>query len=184
MRNTRGRKQTVHEDNPNREFEFTKAREGNLSAFATKPIDKAKLSANANNINHTISYCDSGSVAFPRPKTNSRKRGAVIIRAKDSRNAQSTQKKKEFIQAVDGVKTIEYADKDNFRSINARSNTVQKKRKLQTNNFTANEGIARPYSNFAPSVNTRSNITIDRSGSVGYGKLKPQLQNSSILSQI
>lgn len=54
---------------------------------------------------------------------------------------------------------------------------------VQANNFTNNEAATKPYSNYAPSTGTRSNATIDRSGSVGYGKVKSQLQNpSSIMS--
>ena len=58
------------------------------------------------------------------------------------------------------------------------------KRKIQANNFTSNESSVKPYSNFGPSAGTRSNITIDRSGSVGYGKLKSQIQNPSTISQM
>ena len=39
--------------------------------------------------------------------------------------------------------------------------------------------IIKPYSNFVPSSNTRSNATIDRSGSVGYNKLATVTSNGA-----
>jgi len=79
------------------------------------------------------------------------------------------------------IKTIEYSESA-FNTIATRSNTVQKRRKLPTHEAASNP--VKPYSNFIPSSNTRSNITIDRSGSLGYGKLKSTLQNPSSISQI
>jgi hypothetical protein len=44
--------------------------------------------------------------------------------------------------------------------------------------------LIKPYSNFLPSSNTRSNITIDRSGSVGYGKLNSTSGGPSSITHI
>jgi len=150
---------------------------------------------------------------MPRLKSNSKKRATIVLKGKDSRNVPShitpanirpnrssvkrtpmgysnanqgrTKSTNNKPHLKDRIKTIEYNDSSNFRSIMARSNTVQKRRKLPiNNNFATNESSIKPYINFVPSSNTRSNITIDRSGSSGYGKLGFQIQNPTSLSNI
>jgi hypothetical protein len=84
----------------------------------------------------------------------------------------------------DRIKTIEYHDA-NFNSIVNRSSTVQKRKRMQAQNkFDTSDSSVKPYSNFAPSTNTRSNITIDRSGSLGYGKIGLKNQNPSTIPTI
>lgn len=68
------------------------------------------------------------------------------------------------------IKTIDYND-SKLKSLVNRSNTVQRRRIIHVhNNYSGNEGGPKPYSNFGPSNNTRSNITIERSGSLGINK--------------
>ena len=155
-------------------------------------------SYNGGNVNNTVSYYPKSTKIYPRSKTNSRKRGTVVLKGKDSRNPPSainpggirpnkTNIKKVPLNYVnqsgrtkstnnrsnlkERLKTIEYKD-SNFRSLVSRSNTAQRRRRLNVqNNFSSNDNYPKPYSNFIPSTNTRSNITIDRSGSLGYGKV-------------
>lgn len=61
-----------------------------------------------------------------------------------------------------------------MRTIQARGTTAQSKQRAQAN-YAVNEALIRPYSNFAPSGGTRSNIMIER--------VKSQLQNQSALLQ-
>jgi hypothetical protein len=165
-----------------------------------------------NNVNNTFNYYNKTSKILPRSKTNSRKRGTIMLKGKDSRNVPThitpssirpnrgsvkrtpmayvggqgrTKSTNNRSNLKDRIKTIDNNVGSNFRSIMTRSNTVQKRRKIQiNNNFRTNDSSILPYSNFAPSTNTRSNITIDRSESVGYGKLGVQQANPTSMSHI
>ena len=128
VRNYRGRKYTEYPDTDSNQQYFLKTtyKEANLSAYVNKQYENAKNHLVNNNVNHTISY-NNDSKAFSRSKTNSKKRGAVILRGKDSRNIPSNPKtRKENHPEQDGIKTIEYGNKDNMKSIQARSITAQK----------------------------------------------------------
>lgn len=209
VRNYRGRKYTVQADiDAQQQFEQTRINGVRTAA----PVPHFGHSQYQNDVNNTVIYYDQHDTGFPRSKTNSRKRGTVMTKGKDSRNipvnkpSSSIRPNRTSIKRTplsyannqtrtkstnnrsnlkDRIKTIEYNDNGNFRSLVARSNTVNKKRKYPLqNNFGTNETSIKPYSNFIPSTNTRSNITIDRSGSLGYGKLHSGLPNPNSISNI
>lgn len=128
VRNYRGRKyaEQVDRDVHQQSLLMTLYRDANLSAYAQRQGDSSKPHSINNNVNNTISY-NNEPKHFSRTKTNSRKRGAIILKGKDSRNIPSNPKmRKEFLPEPEGIKTIEYANKDNLSSIQARSITAQK----------------------------------------------------------
>lgn len=213
VRNNRGRKYTIHPDENAKQQYFGEARKGgtNTSHYLTNP-NGSYITADGNaNVNRTINYYTQNSKILPRSKTNSRKRDAVIKKVMDSRNVpanitpggirpnRSSIKRTPVAYAnmqgrtkstnnrstlKDRIKTIEYHDA-NFNSLVNRSSTAQKRKRAQDkNNFDTNDSSSKPYSNFIPSTNTRSNITIDRSSSLGYGKLGIQNQNPSSIPSI
>lgn len=210
VRNYRGRKYTVQGDSDVKQKYFGNTRVGGAqtSNYLTNHDSSNNYTSGQTSVNNTVAYYNKSSKLFPRSKTNSKKRGTVILRGKDSRNipvgnqqanirpnrssikrtplgyanqtrAKSTNNRSNLKERI---KTIEYNDANNFKSLVARSNTVQRRRKIPANNFGTNESIQKPYSNFMPSTNTRSNITIDRSGSMGYGRLGLGTENPSSIS--
>lgn len=212
VRNHRGRQYANEDDIEAKQkyFGSTKVQEGNLSGYVYKeanPIARNYLSNNTS-VNKAINYYSKASKMFPRSKTNSRKRGAVAFRGKDSRNFiannESAQlrgnnssikrtpvsygsnvnrnKSNNRSHLKERIKTIEYND-NSFNTIAARSNTVQKRRRFNNHDQVVTN-LVKPYSNIMPSSNTRSNITIDRSGSVGYGKLNITSGGPASITQI
>ena len=182
VKSYRGRKQTQeHETGYNhQDYDRIENNDHNISAYAN--VQHNNFNEIRQNVNNTISYYKE-SKQLPRSKSNSRKRGALILNERNNNKGFPSNAKirKDFIYEQDDSKLS--ANKNYVKTIQARSTTAQSKRRGQPNH-TAHDNISRPYSNFAPSGGTRSNITIDRSGSVGYDRVKSQLQNQSILSQI
>lgn len=196
MRANRGRKYTVHENEIKTKKFFNHVRKVGTTTTNYTSNPHNNYSYNAGNINNTVNYYSKNAKVIPRSKTNSKKRG-VILKGKDSRNMLSSiapggiRPNRNNMKRVpanyaynqgrirstnnrsilkDRIKTIDYND-SNFKSLVARSNTAQKRRKLNIqNNFSGHGHNIKPYSNFGPSNNTRSNITIERSGSLVTGK--------------
>jgi hypothetical protein len=88
VRNHRGRKYVADDDAEVKQKYFggTKVHEGNLSGYVYKEKDPRKYTSNNTSVNKAINYYSKMSKLFPRSKTNSKKRGAIILKGKDSRN--------------------------------------------------------------------------------------------------
>lgn len=183
VKNNRGRKCVKQNDaGTNQNYYWNSAnRDANASSYSNNTNSNVRF-ARGNNQSVTRKNCREDLMELSRSKSNSRKRGAVIIRGKDSRNAQSNPKQRKVnVPAPNGVKTIEYADKGNFRSIITRSNTVNKY-KIGVAKLKPNEGLLKPYTNFAPSINSKSNITIDVSENVSKEKFRHHNQVPALKS--
>ena len=128
VRNYRGRKYVEQADRDSNQQTLLRTlyRDANLSVYAQRQGNSVKPHPANSNVNNTISY-NNEPKHFSRSKTNSKKRGAIILKGKDSRNIPSNPKmRKEFPPENEGIKTIEHGNRDNLKSIQTRSITAQK----------------------------------------------------------